>query len=185
MPYESSSMKFEPPLARRTFLVGAAAGGAVIAGNLAWHAFNPKPVPLSPIADAFWARRFPALDGGELAVAPWRGQRLLVNFWATWCPPCVKELPEINQFYKEARGKGWQVLGLAVDQRDPVKAFLQKAPLDFEVALAGPEGLGLVRELGNPAGGLPFSVVFDETGEISWRRLGVSHLEELRQLAKS
>ena len=70
-------------------------------------------------------------------------------------------------------------------QAEPVRAFLQKAPLDFAVALAGPQGLGLVRELGNPAGGLPFSVAFDESGEISWRRLGVSRLEDLRQLLKT
>lgn len=171
------------PITRRILLTSAGLGAATLGASFAWRKLNPP--QSSALAQAFWARRFPGLDGQELDVARWRGQPLLVNFWATWCPPCVKELPEINQFYKEAKGKGWQVLGLAVDQLDPVKAFLQKTPLDFAVALAGPEGLGLVRELGNPAGGLPFSVVFDETGEISWRRLGVSRLEELRQLANS
>lgn len=171
------------PITRRILLTSAGLGAATLGASFAWRKLNPP--QSSALAQAFWARRFPGLDGQEVDVARWRGQPLLVNFWATWCPPCVKELPEINQFYKEAKGKGWQVLGLAVDQLDPVKAFLQKTPLDFAVALAGPEGLGLVRELGNPAGGLPFSVVFDETGEISWRRLGVSRLEELRQLAKS
>ncbi|MCH8855671.1 MAG: TlpA family protein disulfide reductase, partial [Proteobacteria bacterium] len=68
---------------------------------------------------------------------------------------------------------------------EPVKAFLQKTPLDFPVALAGPKGLGLVRELGNAAGGLPFSLAFDTAGEISWRRLGVTRLEDLRELAKT
>ncbi len=171
------------PITRRLVLTGAGLGAAAVGASFAWRQLNPPQA--SAAAQAFWARRFPGLDGQELDVARWRGQPLLVNFWATWCPPCVKELPEINQFYKEAKGRGWQVLGLAVDQPDPVKAFLQKTPLDFAVALAGPEGLGLVRELGNPAGGLPFSVVFDDTGEISWRRTGVSRLEELRQLAKS
>ncbi|CAM3833370.1 TlpA family protein disulfide reductase [Roseateles saccharophilus] len=168
---------------RRLVLAGAAVGAAALGASFAWRRANP-PVA-SAVAQAFWAHRFPALDGSELDVARWRGKPLLVNFWATWCAPCVKELPEINQFYGEAKGRGWQVLGLAVDQAEPVKAFLQKTPLDFAVALAGPQGLGLVRELGNPAGGLPFSVIFDETGEISWRRLGVSRLDELRQLAKS
>ncbi len=171
------------PITRRLILAGAGLGAAALGASFAWRKLNP-PVA-SAVAQAFWARRFPGLDGAELDVARWRGQPLLVNFWATWCPPCVKELPEINQFYKEAKAKGWQVLGLAVDQAEPVKAFLQKTPLDFAVALAGPEGLGLVRELGNPAGGLPFSVVFDQTGEISWRRLGVSKLEDLRLLAKT
>lgn len=171
------------PITRRLILAGAGLGAAALGASFAWRKLNP-PVA-SAVAQAFWARRFPGLDGTELDVARWRGHPLLVNFWATWCPPCVKELPEINQFYIEAKPKGWQVLGLAVDQPEPVKAFLKKTPLDFAVALAGPEGLGLVRELGNPAGGLPFSVVFDETGEISWRRLGVSRLEDLRELTRT
>ncbi|KQW51782.1 MULTISPECIES: TlpA disulfide reductase family protein [unclassified Roseateles] len=171
------------PVTRRLILAGAGVGAAALGAGFAWRQLNP-PVA-SAVAQAFWTRRFAGLDGNELDVARWRGRPLLINFWATWCPPCIKELPEINQFYKEAQGKGWQVLGLAVDQADPVRTFLKKTPLDFPVALAGPEGLGLVRELGNPAGGLPFSVVFDETGEISWRRLGVTTLEDLRKLASS
>ena len=170
------------PITRRLILSGAGMGAAALGTSLAWRKLNNSP---SPAAQAFWSQLFPGPNGGQLDVARLRGQPLLVNFWATWCPPCVKELPEINQFYLEAKSKGWQVLGLAVDQAEPVNAFLKKTPLDFLIALAGPEGLGLVRELGNPAGGLPFSVVFDETGEISWRRLGVSRLEELRQLAKN
>lgn len=172
------------PLTRRLILAGAGAAAAALGASLAWRRLNPAAT--SAVAQAFWARRFPGVDGsGDIDVARWRGRPLLVNFWATWCPPCIKELPEINQFYKEARTRGWQVLGLAVDQAEPVKAFLQKTPLDFAVALAGPDGLGLVRELGNAAGGLPFTVVFDETGEISWRRLGVSHLQDLRALLSS
>lgn len=169
------------PITRRILLAGAGVGAAALGASYAWRRLHP--VKGSPLAEAFWARQFPGLDGQPLAVAPWRGQPLLVNFWATWCPPCVKELPEINQFYNEAKAKGWRVLALAVDQAEPVKAFLQKTPLDFQVALAGPDGLALVRDLGNAAGGLPFSLVFDETGEISWRRLGVSRLEDLRLLA--
>ncbi|HEY1128405.1 MAG TPA: TlpA disulfide reductase family protein [Roseateles sp.] len=168
---------------RRLLLTGAGLGAAALGAGFAWHRFHPPEA--SAAAQAFWARRFPSLDGTDVDVTRWRGRPLLVNFWATWCPPCVKELPEINQFYNEAKSKGWQVLGLAVDQAEPVKAFLQKSPLDFAIALAGPEGLGLVRELGNPAGGLPFSVAFDETGEIRWRRLGVSHLADLRLLTEN
>ncbi|WP_457424114.1 TlpA family protein disulfide reductase [Roseateles sp. P5_E7] len=171
------------PVTRRLMLTGAGVGAAALGASFAWRKLNP-PVA-SAVAQAFWARRFAGVDGAELDVARWRGKPLLVNFWATWCPPCVKELPEINQFYGQAKAKGWQVLGLAVDQAEPVKAFLKKQPLDFAIALAGAEGLRLVRELGNPAGGLPFSVVFDETGEISWRRLGVTRLQDLQALLTS
>jgi len=171
------------PITRRLVLTGAGLGAAALGASLAWRGRHPPAV--SAAALAFWSQRFPGLDGTELDPARWRGKPLLVNFWATWCPPCVKELPEINQFYNEAKTRGWQVLGLAVDQAEPVKAFLNKTPLDFAIALAGPQGLALVRELGNPAGGLPFSLAFDESGEIRWRRLGVSRLEDLRQLTQT
>ncbi len=169
------------PITRRLILAGAGVGAAALGAAYAWRKLNP-PVA-SEAAQTFWRSRFKSVDGAELSPEPWRGRPLLVNFWATWCPPCVKELPEINQFYGQARSRGWQVLGLAVDQAEPVREFLRKTRLDFPVALAGPEGLSLGRSLGNEAGGLPFSLVFDETGEISWRRLGVTRLEDLRALA--
>ncbi|PTT83425.1 redoxin, partial [Pelomonas sp. HMWF004] len=129
------------PVTRRLILAGAGVGAATLGASLAWQRLSPTPVT-SAVAQAFWARRFLTLDGTELDVARWRGKPLLVNFWATWCAPCVKELPEINQFYNEAKATGWQVLGLAVDKPEPVKTFLQKTPLDFAIALAGAEGLG-------------------------------------------
>jgi thiol-disulfide isomerase/thioredoxin len=171
------------PITRRLLLAGAGTGAAALGASFAWRQL--KPVLASAEAQAFWGARFTTPAGSAVDLAPWRHRPLLVNFWATWCPPCIKELPEINQFYREVRGRGWQVLGLAVDQAAPVTAFLQKTPLDFPIALAGAEGLSLTRTLGNPAGGLPFSVLFDETGEISWRRLGVTQLSELRELAKN
>lgn len=173
------------PLSRRVLLGGAAA--IALGAGLAWRRLQAPPAgaPLSPAARNFWARQFTTPGGQSLTPATWRGKPLLVNFWATWCPPCVKELPEINQFYREVRGRGWQVLALAVDQAEPVTAFLQKAPLDFPVGLAGADGIALVRELGNAAGGLPFSLLFDESGEIRWRRLGTTRLDELRELART
>ena len=84
-----------------------------------------------------------------------------------------------------AARSGWQVMGLAVDTPDPVKAFLKKTPLDFPLALAGMSGSSLGRQLGNAQGGLPFSVAFDARGEVIWRKIGSTSLEELRALAKN
>jgi hypothetical protein len=92
------------PITRRLILAGAGMGAAALGTSLAWRKLNNSP---SPAAQAFWSQLFPGPNGGQLDVARLRGQPLLVNFWATWCPPCVKELPEINQFYLEAKSKGW------------------------------------------------------------------------------
>ena len=101
-----------------------------------------------------------------------RGHPLLVNFWATWCAPCVEELPLINDFYRENKVNGWQVIGLAVDKPGPVQSFLQKMPLDFPVGMAGLAGAELSRAMGNVAGGLPFSLVLGRDGMVLQRKMG-------------
>jgi thiol-disulfide isomerase/thioredoxin len=108
-----------------------------------------------------------------------QGRPLLVNFWATWCAPCVEELPLINDFYRQNKVNGWQVLGLAVDKIGPVQSFLQKMPLDFPVGMAGLSGAEMARALGNLSGGLPFSVVLGASGMVVQRKLGRLHPQDL------
>ena len=133
---------------------------------------------------AFWSQSWESPDGQPLAAADLRGQPLLVNFWATWCPPCVEELPLLDQFFQSHRGQGWQVLGLAIDQPSAVRAFLARRPLAFPIGLAGLGGTELSRELGNSNGGLPFSVLFDRAGRLVERKLGRLQSEDLERWQK-
>lgn len=139
-------------------------------------------LPVGPMPAPAWT--MPDLDGRAVASTNFAGKVVLLNFWATWCPPCVQELPELAQFQREFRAQGWQVLGLAVDSPTPVREFLKKLPLDFDIGMAGLTGTELARKLGNTQGGLPFSVAFGVDGEVIWRKLGSTNLEELRELAK-
>ncbi len=138
-----------------------------------------------PVAEAFLQQSFSTPDGAELSFSALRGAPLLVNFWAPWCAPCVEELPMLDIFYQAQRRRGWQLVGLAVDQAGAVQRFLQAAPVSFPVAQAGLAGMQLSRQLGNEAGGLPFSVLFDAGGRIHRRKLGQLSREELNAWAST
>lgn len=167
---------------RQTLVLGAAGAGAALLGAaLAWRQSGRGPA-LSEAAAAFWSARFDTVEGQSLLTNSLRGKPLLLNFWATWCAPCVKELPELNRFAREH--PAWQVLGLAVDSPKPVAEFLTKLPLDFPCGMAGLTGTDLARTLGNAQGGLPFSVAFDARGEVFWRKLGATQFDDLQQLAR-
>ena len=158
--------------------LGLWATGAVAAlsgvGWALWHEVTP-----APAGDDLWALRFDRPEGGELALASLRGRILVVNFWATWCPPCIRELPALDRLQQEREARGVQVVGLAVDSPAPVREFLAKHPVRFPIGIAGFEGVDLSRRLGNTGGALPFTVVFDRDGRRRHHKLGEVDLEEL------
>ena len=170
---------------RRTVLVSSAAAVATAAGLSAalWQA---RRAGSGAAAGAdIWPMQFEMPQGGQLALADWRGRPMLLNFWATWCPPCINEMPFLDRFYREHQARGWQVVGLAVDNREPVLEFLGQRPVSFPIGLAGMGGVELTRALGNGGGGLPFSVVFDRAGTAVQRKLGTIAPEDLQRWVAS
>lgn len=181
---------------RRNLLYGGTAAVAGLAGaGAAWWTSRPPgaqllapgeagraPAPgeaAEEAAASFWRMSFQTPDGHTLPMDSFRGKRLLVNFWATWCPPCVEELPLLERFYQQNKAKDWQLVALAVDQAEAVRRWLQARPLGFAVGIAGLQGIGLSQSLGNTAGGLPFSLVFDSSGALLHRKVGKVSEQEL------
>lgn len=172
--------------ARRRWMAGAAALGAAAGGAwLAWHQ-SAQPSANDLAVEALWDLQLTQPDGQVLALSSLRGQPLLVNFWATWCPPCVRELPLLNHFARQQAGRGGhaiRVLGIAVDQAANVNQWLARQPLDFPVALAGAGGVTLTRSLGNVQGGLPFTLLLDRQGRAQHRKIGELSEQDLQQWA--
>jgi thiol-disulfide isomerase/thioredoxin len=169
--------------ARRRWLVTGGVAAAGLAGGAAAFWWR-REARRDPAAEAFWSLTLDTPAQTPLAMATLQGRPLVLNFWATWCPPCVREMPELDRFYRDHRAQGWQVLGLAADNATAVRDFLARAPMAFPVVLAGFEGVDLSRRLGNLSGGLPFTVVFGRDGRVQHRHIGETSYQQLADWAK-
>jgi thiol-disulfide isomerase/thioredoxin len=173
------------PVHRRSLLLGAGLLAAAAGGGVAWWQKVQVGAANAPaLFDGFWTLQWDSPQGSLVQMQSFRGKPVLINFWATWCPPCIEELPLIQEFFRKNQTKGWQVLGLAVDRPSAVQGFLQKMPLDFPVGLAGANGTELANQLGNPSGGLPFSVAIGGQGGVVQRKLGRLRSQDLDSWAQ-
>lgn len=160
---------------RRTWLLGAAASAGLTAGGVTalWRSHTRRRVEVddAPPPD-LWKSTFLSPSGEPLSMAGFAGMPLLLNFWATWCAPCVTEMPLLDHFAHAQPVGGFQVVALAIDDAAKVRAFLETRVLRMNIGLAGAMGLDLSRSLGNSAGALPFSIAFAKDGSTIDKKLG-------------
>ncbi|MDZ7751658.1 MAG: TlpA disulfide reductase family protein [Gammaproteobacteria bacterium] len=142
-----------------------------------------RPATLSAQRPAF---ALPDLDGHVREAAEWDGKVVLLNFWATWCPPCRREMPLFADLQQEFGRQGFQVVAVAIDEAAAVREFAAQYGLDFPLLVGDEDAIRVAQDYGNLQGALPFSVLYDRRGrvvarfkgEISRSRLA-PHLGEL------
>ena len=171
-----------------TLIVGTVGVGAYIAGE---RYLNP-PRPISPpattlipqplqIQDSLPDFTLPDLEGRPQKSSGWIGKVLVLNFWATWCPPCRKEMPAFMALQEELGGKGLQFVGIAIDNPDSVREFAESNPINYPILLGSEDAIKLSKVLGNRYQGLPFSVIFDRAGRVIYTRAGELSEDTIRE----
>jgi thiol-disulfide isomerase/thioredoxin len=135
-------------------------------------------------AETILAASLPDLQGTSQTISQWRGKVLVVNFWATWCEPCRKEIPEFIELQEQFRDQGLLFVGIAVDQREKVAAFSKDIGINYPVLTGGMEAMALAEAAGNKQGALPFTVVIDRSGKITGTHLGLLSRSKLEAMFK-
>ena len=135
-------------------------------------------------ADPVYAASFKDFNRNMQPLGQWKGKTLVVYFWATWCKPCLSEIPQLVSLYDTYRSKNVVIVGVAIDQADKVEKFTKEHRVTYPIVYGGNEAVSLSKQMGNKVGGLPFLIVIDAKGEVVETILGEIPKGKLEQILK-
>ena len=131
--------------------------------------------------NALLALQLPDTEGRTQALEQWRGQVIVANFWATWCPPCRKEIPDFSAASEALADQPVQFIGISIDSLEKVRAFDDEFKVPYPLLIAGADVLTLAAGFGNDARALPFTVIIDREGKARHIKLGTLNRDELER----
>jgi thiol-disulfide isomerase/thioredoxin len=161
-------------------------GQRALQGVLSGSAPEPPPgVKIAERGDIVSPFSLPALDGRPVALPQaYAGRRVLLNVWASWCGPCIKEMPELDRYARAQADNGTQVVGIALDDASAVQAFLQRIPVGYPILLDTPGLRDAGVRLGNPKGVLPYTVLLGADGRVLKQKVGPFERGEIEAWAR-
>jgi thiol-disulfide isomerase/thioredoxin len=158
---------------------------ALVAGVLTSQWIYKTGLASDPAIKAFFANPWQTPDGKSVDTEQWRGKVLVVNFWASWCPPCVEEMPTLDKLQAEFKSQNVLFVGIGIDSPSNIREFLEKTPVSYPIVIGGLEGSNLSKQLGNSQGALPYTMIINAQGKATSSKLGKISEEELRKAIKS
>jgi len=176
------------PRLRRRALLGLAAVAGLSGAGFSWWRSRERERERQ-LAEAavqiFFQQTLLDSNGQAFAFEQLRGSQVVANFWATWCAPCVEEMPELSALATELQSTGTRFIGVGVDNQDAIARFSAKLPVSYPLVVANATGAFLAGRFGNTAGGLPFTVVISPSGRVKEQILGRVDIASLREVIKS
>jgi peroxiredoxin len=170
------------PSTRKAVLIVVLALAGALGGLWTSHVWRTSTQEIATPAPAV---NLIALDGKTVTLEQYRGKLLLVNFWATWCAPCLKEMPLLVNAQKQYGARGLQIIGPAMDEAKDVTAMATKLGVNYPVMADFASAEAAMATLGNKQGALPFSVLIDANGMIVKTVLGGFHEDDLKSLIEA
>lgn len=167
---------------RQAALIAGVAMLALAAGFGAaiWH--RQPGESESGAAEALLAAPLNDLQNQTGTLNQYRGKVLVVNFWATWCPPCREEIPHFIEIQQQANRKNVQFVGIALDNPSEVAGFVQEFAINYPILIGGINESEMMRALGNASGGLPYTLIYDRTGQLREKIIGGLDKSRLERL---
>ena len=142
---------------------------ALAGGVLAQRFITPNTSPDTSTLPTF---RLPDLTGKPHQLSDWKGKVVVLNFWATWCPPCKREIPEFVKLQRQYGGQGLQFVGIAIEDKEPVSEYTDFIDINYPILIGGDSAIELAKRMGNQFGAVPYSVVIDRQGHLVHRQTG-------------
>ena len=170
---------------RQWIMIGGISLLALLAGVFSSQWISQTGLASDPSIKAFFANPWQTPDGKPANSENWRGKVLVLNFWASWCPPCVEEMPALDRIAQEYASKNVLIVGIGIDSPSNIREFLQKTPVSYPIVLGGLEGSNLSKQMGNTQGALPYTVVINPKGKSIYTKLGKISEEELKKAINS
>ena len=170
---------------RRWIIVSLIGLLALIAGVLSSQWVSRTGLASDPAIKAFFANPWQTPDGQSIKPEEWQKKVLVVNFWASWCPPCVEEMPTLDQLQKDFLQQNVLFVGIGIDSPSNIREFLIKTPVSYPILIGGLEGSNIAKQMGNPSGALPYTVIINTKGKAVYSKLGKISEDELRKAIKS
>ena len=170
---------------RQWIMIGGIGLLALLAGVGSSQWISQTGLTSDPSIKAFFANPWKTPDGKTANSEHWRQKVLVVNFWASWCPPCVEEMPTLDAISQEYASKNVLIVGIGIDSPSNIREFLEKTPVSYPIVIGGLEGSSLSKQMGNAQGALPYTVIINSKGKSIYTKLGKISEEELRKAINS